>query len=176
MRLRINVRRPGRYREDDLEELPPNPQFVVPTIAFNPNLRPAVFPTLRWDELPPDHPSLTDQAEEREVNLQERREEGVEEASEQTVEMSERPAVVFRDTRMAPIMEQEEGLMQLSDDTWVATEEPGEYDAFAGSWNEELEDHSQERWFPLVSATCFPALIRFITNRISGIHPTKILV
>jgi len=51
MRLRTNVRPPGRYREEEDEDLPPNPTFVVPTIAYNPSLRPAVFPTLQWNEL-----------------------------------------------------------------------------------------------------------------------------
>lgn len=152
MRLRTHVRRPGRYREDDIEELPPNPTFVVPTIAFNPNLRPAVFPTLRWDELPPDHPCLI--SEELEC-LQEGREEAAK--SESAVELEEvreerieRPAIVFRDTRTVPLMEQQEGLIQLPDGTWVAIEEPGQCDVLFELWGNEDKNQSLERWFPSV--------------------------
>ena len=71
MRLRNTIRPPGRYREEDIEELPPNPRFVVPTIQYNLSLRPAVFPTLRWDELPPDHPSMADRRDRSEEHTSE---------------------------------------------------------------------------------------------------------
>jgi hypothetical protein len=54
MHLRQNTRAPGRYREDSVESLPPNPKHVHPTIPFDPTLRPAVFPTLELDQYPPE--------------------------------------------------------------------------------------------------------------------------
>jgi hypothetical protein len=175
MRLRANVRPPGRYREDDIEDLPPNPTFVVPTVPFNPNLRPAVFPTLRWDQVAFDHPSVLQRERENlngeEEILREERGEQVGEASERV----ERPARVFRDRRIVPIMEQEDGLMQLPDGRWLSTLEPGEYDGFAGRWNAEVEDESQERWFLPVSATTSSSPRRQ-TNKAVGNWPTKLLV
>jgi hypothetical protein len=37
---------PGRYREDDIPDLPGTARFVHPTVPYNPNLPPAAFPTL----------------------------------------------------------------------------------------------------------------------------------
>jgi hypothetical protein len=68
MKLRNNVRRPGRYREGEVPDLPPNPTFVVPTIPYDPTLRPAVFPTLALDQFPPDHPNHVSQSTEVEDN------------------------------------------------------------------------------------------------------------
>lgn len=134
MRLRTNLRRPGRYREDDVEELPPNPTFVVPTIPFNPALRPAVFPTLKWDELPPDLPTAFDEEHEEE----EEDWEGVEKTSEEMTDTVENSTAV-------PVREAEPGLLQLPDGTWYANELPGEYDAFAGNWSQGFEQSIQER-------------------------------
>jgi len=59
--LRQRTVKKGQYTEDyeaDLP-LPPNPKFVHPDIPFNPNARPAVFPTIplgqRYIEPPPEH-------------------------------------------------------------------------------------------------------------------------
>jgi hypothetical protein len=149
MQLRANVRRPGRYREDEVEDLPPNPRFVVPTIAFNPDLRPAVFPTLQWNELSPDHPAYVAKEQDLEDNS------GEGESSENAISgerPKERPALVFRDNRTLPVMETEEGLIQLEDGTWVATENEGEYDAFAGMWaDDDIGGETEDRWFPPVS-------------------------
>src|SRR3982074_2905391 len=81
MQLRQNRRLPGRYREEDIPELPPNPTAVEPTIPFDPTLPPAAFPTLPLDQFPPD-------------NIQET-------APDITIiSEPERPALVFRDRRM----------------------------------------------------------------------------
>jgi hypothetical protein len=48
MQLRSATRLPGRYREDDIPELPGTASFVHPTVPYNPNLPPAVFPTLDY--------------------------------------------------------------------------------------------------------------------------------
>ncbi|TAQ91028.1 hypothetical protein B7494_g643 [Chlorociboria aeruginascens] len=53
MRLRTIHRLPGRYREDDLPELPPTAKFVTPDVKYDPNLRAAAFPTLPLDQFPP---------------------------------------------------------------------------------------------------------------------------
>lgn len=83
MQLRQTRRIPGRYREDEIPELSPNPTAVEPTIPFDPNLRPAVFPTLDLNQFPPDHfegkPKAT--------------------ANEST---REKPAFVFKDSRTTP--------------------------------------------------------------------------
>lgn len=81
MQLRQTRRPPGRYREDDVPELPPNPTAVEPTIPFDPTLRPAVFPTLDLDQFPPDHFQDNSQAK-------------------ATTSKPERPAIVFRDPRI----------------------------------------------------------------------------
>ena len=66
----------------------------------------------------------------------------------------ERPARVFRDTRIVPVMEQEEGLQQLSDGRWLATEEPGEFDPYAVSFSDDDDENEpQERWFLPVRPT-----------------------
>jgi hypothetical protein len=147
MRLRANVRRPGRYREEDVEDLPPNPSFVVPTIPFNPNLRPAAFPTLQWNELSPDHPAFVA----KETVQEESSVEGESQESETDEGLRKaRPAVVFRDNRTVPIMEPEAGLIQLEDGTWVATGDEGEYDALSGIWEDDVGGETEERWFPAV--------------------------
>jgi hypothetical protein len=46
MQLRSTTRLPGRYRDDDVPDLPGTAPFVHPTVPYNPNLPPAVFPTL----------------------------------------------------------------------------------------------------------------------------------
>lgn len=164
------MRPPGRYREDSVEDLPPNPRFVVPTTPFNSNLRPAVFPTLRWDELAFDHPISIAQRDreeqaQREKNLREREEQGRVEVSEERSESAERPetserlqrlqrpqrpAIVFRDMRTVPIMEQEDGLVQGPDGRWISTLEPGEFDPYAVNFDDD-DEHEQrerdERWF-----------------------------
>jgi hypothetical protein len=48
MQLRSTTRLPGRYREDDVPELPGIASFVHPTVPYNSNLPPAVFPTLDY--------------------------------------------------------------------------------------------------------------------------------
>ena len=168
------MRPPGRYREDDIEDLPPNPTFVVPTVPFNPNLRPALFPTLRLDQVAFDHPSEFQRERE---NLSEERESSREEREQvrDAGERVERPARVFRDTRIVPIMEQEDGLMQLPDGSWISMLEPGEYDSFAENWDTEVEDESRERWFLPVSATTSSSPRRQ-TNKALGTGPTKVLV
>ncbi len=148
------MRPPGRYREEEIEELPPNPRFVVRTTAFNPNLRPAVFPTLEWNETLSDRLGLSEteaeEEEEEEEGLQEDRLEG----------RLDRPALVFRDTRTVPIMEQEDGLMQMPDGRWVATLEPGEFSSGIdwGSDTDPDQDTPEERWIPPVGANSFPLL------------------
>jgi hypothetical protein len=154
MRLRANVRRPGRYREEDVEDLPPNPSFVVPTIPFNPNLRPAAFPTLQWNELSPDHPAFV-----AKETVQEEIPVGGESQESEADEgvRKDKPAVVFRDNRTVPIMEPEQGLIQLEDGTWVATEYEGEYDAFSGIWeDDDVGGETEERLFPPVSPNSAP--------------------
>lgn len=149
MQLRTNVRRPGRYHEEDVDELPPNPTFVVPTIPFNPNLRPAVFPTLWWDELDPDHPAYVPKESVKEVEEQESGS-GSQQQEGQEEELV-RNAFVFRDNRTVPIMETEEGLVQLKDGSWLAIGEAGEFDEFAGVWDEDdIGGETQERWVPTV--------------------------
>jgi len=56
MQLRTNIRLPGRYRDVEDAELvlPPKPTFVHPTVPYDPNLRPAVFPTIPLDQSPPE--------------------------------------------------------------------------------------------------------------------------
>lgn len=46
LRSSSSIRRPGRYREDEIPVLPGVASFVHPTVLFNPNLPPAAFPTL----------------------------------------------------------------------------------------------------------------------------------
>jgi hypothetical protein len=58
MQLRSTTRPPGRYREDDVPELPSRASFVHPTVPYNPNLPPAAFPTLDY---PP--PAVNQRAE-----------------------------------------------------------------------------------------------------------------
>lgn len=48
MQLRSTTRHPGRYRENDIPELPGIASFVHPTVPYNQNLPPAVFPTLDY--------------------------------------------------------------------------------------------------------------------------------
>jgi hypothetical protein len=164
MQLRANVRLPGRYRENSDEYLPPNPRFVVPTIPFNPNLRPACFPTLQWDELPPDHPAVLarqererKEKEEGEKALQQGKEEeriggsrvGSQPRSE-TSQRPERPAIVYRDTRTVPVMEQGDGLVQGPDGRWTSSLEPGEFDPYAVNFEDDEENEQRERderWF-----------------------------
>ena len=154
MQLRTNVRRPGRYREEDVDELPPNPRFVVPTIPFNPNLRPAVFPTLQWDELDPDHPPYVPKESVEEVEDQESENKSQQQEGQQ--EEPIRNAFVFRDNRTVPIMETEEGLVQLKDGSWLAIDEPGEFDEFAGMWDEDdVGGEAQERCVPTVGPCYF---------------------
>jgi hypothetical protein len=46
MQLRSITRRPGRYREEEIPDLPTPPRFVHNTIPFDSNLPEAAFPTL----------------------------------------------------------------------------------------------------------------------------------
>lgn len=48
MQLRSTTRLPGRYREDDVPDLPGTVSFVHPIVPYNPNLPPAAFPTLDY--------------------------------------------------------------------------------------------------------------------------------
>ena len=54
MQLRQNRRLPGRYREEDIPELPPKPTALQPTIPFDPTLPPAAFPTLPLNQSLPE--------------------------------------------------------------------------------------------------------------------------
>jgi hypothetical protein len=139
MRLRERVRRPGRYRENSVEDLPPNPSFVTPDVPFNPNLRSAAFPTLRHDELPPNHPIEIAKREDRERQA--------------ARERSKSPALVFRDTRVVPVIEEDRGLMQQLDGRWVVTEEPGEFPGFDELMSGDEDGEQSERWFPSVSSS-----------------------
>ena len=53
MQLREKIHKPARYREEEIEDLPPKPLFIFESIPFDPNLRPACFPTLPLDQFPP---------------------------------------------------------------------------------------------------------------------------
>jgi hypothetical protein len=46
MELRRKIRRPARYIEDEIPELPGRPKFVHPTVPYNERLPEAAFPTL----------------------------------------------------------------------------------------------------------------------------------
>jgi hypothetical protein len=46
MELRRKIRRPARYIEEEIPELPGRPQFVHPIVPYNERLPEAVFPTL----------------------------------------------------------------------------------------------------------------------------------
>jgi hypothetical protein len=46
MKLRKRTNKPLRYREDDDEDSHSKPLFIYEPTPFNPNLRPACFPTL----------------------------------------------------------------------------------------------------------------------------------
>ena len=136
MHLRTNLRPPGRYREEEDQDLPPNPIFVLPTIPFNPSLRPAVFPTLNCDQVLPNREKEKERA-------------GVKK------EKGGRRARVFRAQRLVPVMMEEHGLMQTPDGRWVATEESGEFEPYGLSWSDDDDQDAQlrERWIPSVSAS-----------------------
>lgn len=85
MRLREIRRLPGRYREDEVPELPPNPTAVQPTVAFDATLRPAAFPTLDPDQFPPDNNPKTPSKD----------------TDTSESEESEEPVTLFRDPRSA---------------------------------------------------------------------------
>lgn len=86
MQLRQLRQAPGRYREDDISDLPPNPTTVEPTVPFDPTLRPAAFPTLEL------HQFYTEPIQDTEPDTD--------------IQSPERPAVIFRDSRIheEPIM------------------------------------------------------------------------
>ena len=88
MRLRENRRLPGRYREDEIPELPPNPTAVEQTVPFDPTLRPAAFPTLSLDQFYSEPTQET--------------------ASDST--FSQAPALVFRDHRTVEELKMAENL------------------------------------------------------------------
>lgn len=90
MQLRQNRRAPGRYREDDIPELPSKPTAVEPRIPFDPTLRPAAFPTLEFDQFYTG-------------NIQETKPDTT------TFPDPQRPALIFRDCRTVevPIMSEQ---------------------------------------------------------------------
>src|SRR6266487_216193 len=91
MQHRAHTRLPGRYREDDIPPLQGTAKFVHPTAPYNPNLPPAVFPTLdvpRLVALPLPEVMDVDGSESSNSPL-----EG---------ELPQRPAAVFRGKGKAP--------------------------------------------------------------------------
>lgn len=152
MQLRTSIRRPGRYREDEVDELPPNPSFAIPTTPFNPNVRPACFPTLPLDQFPPDHPYHPSNSTGQSEN-----------------DKPERPALVFRDQRIVPMAEEDEllGLAIGPDGRWISTLELGEYHGHhASNWD---DDAPQERWFLPVSLN---SSLYFSNSLLRNIRPS----
>lgn len=97
MQLRQHRRLPGRYREDKTPELLPNPTFVIPTVPFNPRLRPAAFPTLPLNQFPPGESAsdgMDNKIGEIDTTLLGGKREEVENLA------SGRPAFVFKDLKV----------------------------------------------------------------------------
>ena len=81
----------------------------------------------------------------------------------------ERPALVFRDQRMVPMVEEDEllGLTIGPDGRWISTLEPGEYHGHhASNWD---EDAPQQRWFLPVS---FNSSLYFNNSLLRNIRPS----
>lgn len=97
MRLRERTNKPMRYREVSVE-LPEKPLFIYEPRGFNPNLRPACFPTLPLDQ---DYV-----AESSEVS------------SPRSTTPSP-PALVFRDSRQQEVEEAEAKDMEKLSDNLV---------------------------------------------------------
>src|ERR1700730_12028275 len=123
----------GRYREDDIPDLPGIARFVHPTIPYNPNLPPAAFPTL--DQ--PRH-ALAWPAEAMEVPS---RPESPESDPEQDI--LPRRATVFRGKIQSSNSSSRRGVSfgaeseEVSRDqdsskiqAWGPLDEPGEYDGY----------------------------------------------
>lgn len=115
MRLRERTNKPMRYREVSVE-LPEKPLFIYEPRGFNPNLRPACFPTLPLDQ---DYVAESS------------------EASSPRSTTPSTPALVFRDSRQQKVEAETEDMEKLSDNLVYFT-------SFNLAWEDE-EGNALER-------------------------------